>query len=122
MRLRRFAAVSLALGLVLTACSSPQTIFKPKGTNAEKINRLQVPVFIAAGVVGVIVAAMLLFVMISGRRRRADEAEPTQIHGNTRIEIGWTVVPFLILAVVAFFTVVTVVQINRTPANAMKVE
>ncbi len=122
MRAARRLAVAAVVMLVLASCSTPQTIFNPKGTNAEKINRLQVPVFIAAGVVGVIVAAMLLFVMITGRRRRSDEDEPKQIHGNTRIEIGWTVVPFLILAVVAFFTVVTVVQISRRPANAMKIE
>jgi cytochrome c oxidase subunit 2 len=120
MRTRRRLAL-LALVLVLTSCGGKQTIFDPKGTNAEKINRLQVPVFIAAGVVGLIVAVMLLFVMIAGRRRRSDDDEPKQIHGNTRIEIGWTVVPFLILAVVAFFTVVTVVNISRRPANAMKI-
>src|SRR5262245_4661606 len=122
MRLRRCAAVALALGLVLTACSSPQTIFDPKGSNAEKINRLQVPVFIAAGVVGLIVALMLIFVMVTGRRRRrTDEDDPTQIHGNTRVEIGWTIVPFLILLAVAIPTVATLISIDRTPSNAMKI-
>jgi len=118
--LRRFALVALVLAL--TACSTPQTIFNPKGTNAEKINNLQVPVFIAAGVVGVIVAVMLIFVMVTGRRRRREvDDDPRQIHGNTRVEIGWTIVPFLILLIVAIFTVGTLVSIDRQPANAMKI-
>jgi cytochrome c oxidase subunit 2 len=118
--LRRCAAVALALAL--TACSTPQTIFNPKGTNAEKINRLQVPVFIAAGVVGLIVALMLTFVMVTGRRRRRTvEDDPKQIHGNTRVEIGWTIVPFLILLAVAIPTVATLISIDRTPPDAMKI-
>jgi cytochrome c oxidase subunit II len=118
--LRRFALVALVLAL--TACSTPQTIFNPKGTNAEKINNLQVPVFIAAGVVGVIVAVMLIFVMVTGRRRRREvDDDPRQIHGNTRVEIGWTIVPFLILLIVAIFTVGTLISIDRQPANAMKI-
>ncbi len=118
--LRRCAAVALAL--VLTACSTPQTIFDPKGSNAEKINRLQVPVFIAAGVVGLIVAVMLTFVMLTGRRRRRTvEDDPAQIHGNTRVEIGWTIVPFLILLAVAIPTVATLISIDRTPSDAMKI-
>ena len=100
----------------------PQTIFDPKGTNAEKINKLQVPVFIAAGVVGLIVGVMLVFVMVTGRRRRrTDDDDPKQIHGNTRVEIGWTIVPFLILLAVAVPTVATLISIDRTPADAMKI-
>jgi cytochrome c oxidase subunit 2 len=110
------------LVLALTACSSPQTIFDPKGSNAQKINDLQVPVFIAAGVVGVIVFVMLTYVMITGRRRRhAADDDPRQIHGNTRVEIGWTIVPFLILLGVAIPTVATLISIDRQPANAMKI-
>jgi len=117
---RRVLAVGLALGL--TGCSTPQTIFDPKGTNAEKINNLQVPVFIAAGVVGVIVFVMLAYVMTTGRRRRRVETdEPRQIHGNTRVEIGWTIVPFLILLAVAIPTVATLISIDRQPADAMKI-
>jgi cytochrome c oxidase subunit 2 len=118
--LRRLLVVALVLGL--TACSDPQTIFDPKGTNAEKINDLQIPVFIAAGVVGLIVAVMLLYVMFTGRRRRiTEDDEPRQVHGNTRVEIGWTIVPFLILLAVAIPTVAVLISIDRQPANAMKI-
>jgi cytochrome c oxidase subunit 2 len=117
--LRRLAPVALLLAL--TSCSGKQSIFDPKGSYADKINKLQVPVFIAAGVVGVIVGAMLLYVMIAGHRHRSDDHEPAQIHGNTRIEIGWTIVPFLILLAVAIPTVGTILNISRTPENAMKI-
>ncbi|HEY2814502.1 MAG TPA: cytochrome c oxidase subunit II [Acidimicrobiales bacterium] len=121
MRAFRRLALLVVAAMALTSCSGKQTIFNPQGTNADKINRLQIPVFIAAGVVGVIVMAMLLYVIITGRRRRSEDSEPVQIHGNTRVEIGWTIVPFLILLGVAIPTVSTILSISHKPANAMKI-
>jgi cytochrome c oxidase subunit 2 len=73
-------------------------------------------------VVGLIVAVMLLYVMFTGRRRRiTEDDEPRQVHGNTRVEIGWTIVPFLILLAVAIPTVAVLISIDRQPANAMKI-
>jgi cytochrome c oxidase subunit 2 len=108
---------------VLSSCSGKQDIFSPKGPVADKINKLQVPVFLAAGVVGVIVALMLAFVIITGIRRAKSDGDddPEQIHGNTRLELTWTIVPFLILVAVAFPTVTTILNISHRPASAMKV-
>ncbi|MEY2450243.1 MAG: cytochrome c oxidase subunit [Acidimicrobiaceae bacterium] len=108
---------------VLSSCSSKQDIFSPKGPVADKINKLQVPVFIAAGVVGVIVAVMLTYVIVTGIRRNKsdDDTEPAQIHGNTRAEVAWTIIPFLILVAVAVPTVTTILNISHRPANAMKI-
>ena len=107
----------------LSSCSGKQNVFSPEGPVAKKINDLQVPVFIAAGVVGVIVGAMLIYVMVTGTRRaqRDDSEEPVQIHGNTRLELAWTMIPFLILVIVAFPTVFTILNISHRSADAMKI-
>src|SRR3954468_4691098 len=101
----------------LSSCSGKQNVFSPKGPIADKINKLQVPVFLAAGVVGVIVALMLAYVIVTGIRRAKadDDVEPQQIHGNTRLELGWTIVPFLILVLVAIPTVATIINISHKP-------
>lgn len=115
-----------ALGLVLAGCGeTKQDVFHPaSGTNAEKINNLQVPVFIAAGVVGLIVAAMLIYVMVTGKRRAGEdgEPEPEQIHGNFRAEISWTIIPALILVAVAFPTVKTLLDITHKPKDAISID
>lgn len=47
---------------------------------------------------------LLLFVFRYRRRRHVPEtAEGPQIHGNTRLEIFWTLVPALVLVGIAFF-------------------
>jgi cytochrome c oxidase subunit 2 len=119
--LRRFVLIPALFAL--SSCSGKQDIFSPKGPIADKINNLQVPVFIAAGVVGVIVSVMLAYVMITGSRRAKhdDGVDPVQVHGNTRLELTWTIVPFIILVCVAFPTVTTILNISHRPANAMKI-
>jgi cytochrome c oxidase subunit 2 len=123
MRLVRRAALALAF-LSIASCSGKQDVFSPKGKNADKINNLQIPVFIAAAAVGVIVAVMLGFVIVAGRRRakQTDDDEPVQIHGNTRLELGWTIVPFLILVAVAFPTVTTIIDISHRPKDAVRID
>jgi cytochrome c oxidase subunit 2 len=81
-------------------------------------------VFIAAGVVGVIVAVLLGVVIVSGRRRSKDAegADPAQIHGNFVAEITWTIIPFLVLVLVAIPTVFTILDISRTPHDSMHVK
>jgi cytochrome c oxidase subunit 2 len=37
------------------------------------------------------------------------------VHGNTKLEFGWTVVPFLLLVGVGVFTVATLVDLDRAP-------
>jgi cytochrome c oxidase subunit 2 len=119
---RRLALVAGVLAL--TACGqTKQDVFHPEGTNAKKINDLQIPVFIAAGVVGAIVAVGLLYVMFSGRRRAKDGegADPRQLHGNFAAEITWTIVPFLILLVVAIPTATTILDLSHRKADSMEI-
>ncbi len=114
--LRRVAGPVAAVlaALSLAACADErQDVFSPEGDSADKINQLQVPVFIAAGFVGVLVAGGLVYLLVAGRRReQADDGEPVQIHGNFKLEITWTILPAVILAVVAVGTVTTLFDLD----------
>jgi cytochrome c oxidase subunit II len=63
--------------------------------------------------------ALLLFAVRYRRGRRARTAEGPQIHGATRLEIIWTVVPVLILAAIGTFVFWKLPGISGPPkANA----
>ncbi|MGH2674119.1 MAG: cytochrome c oxidase subunit II, partial [Actinomycetota bacterium] len=62
----------------------------------------------------VLVEGLLVFAMIRFRRRSADDT-PRQIHGNTRLEIMWTILPALLLAGVAVPTVGTIFDLASRP-------
>jgi len=104
--LRRFrrAALTGAGLLVLAGCAqdAPQDFFQPEGPNARKIDDLQKPVFLTAGIVGLIVFGVIIYAMFKYRDR--GQAIPEQTHGKPALEIGLTVLPALILAVVGTFT------------------
>jgi cytochrome c oxidase subunit 2 len=118
MRLRRTAALLGVATLALAACGDDrQDIFTPEGDKAEQINDLQVPIFIVAGVVGVLVGIAMTIAIVQGiRRRKADEDDPVQLEGNFRIEIIWTIAPALLLGVIAIFTVATLFELDDAQA------
>jgi len=120
-RKRALKLAPLLMGVMVFAAScasnAPQTTLKPKGPEAQTIANLIDPVFMIAAVVFVLILGGALFVSIKFRAKDDDDFNefPEQIHGNFKMEIGWTIVPALILAVVGMFTVVTIFDLAKKP-------
>ena len=52
------------------------------------------------GVIFVVVASLLVYVIVKFRATAADaDREPAQVYGSTQIELAWTIVPILIVIV-----------------------
>ncbi|HUQ63472.1 MAG TPA: cytochrome c oxidase subunit II [Acidimicrobiales bacterium] len=120
-RLLKCSGVVLLL-LFLVACGSkktPQNSLSPAGEYARTIDNLIDPVFIVAAVVFVLVEGLALLFVIRYRQRPGPE--PVQVHGNTRLEVGWTLVPFLILVTIAVPTIITIFKLADEPPNAVNV-
>ena len=105
---------SAALGLLVAGCAedAPQDTWQPAGENAQKIQNLQWPVFAIAGLVGLIVAAAVLWCVV--RYRDRGQPIPKQTHGRPALEIGLTILPALILIGVAIPTVGTLMALSKT--------
>jgi cytochrome c oxidase subunit 2 len=122
-RLRRSVPLgALALLLLLSACASdaPQDTLEPRGPIAREIDNLVNPVFIVAGVVFVFVEVGVLLLMwrFRARRHHDEDTAPKQVHGNTKLELTWTIVPAVILAFVAVGTVTTLWAIDAKADDA----
>ncbi len=121
----RIFGLLVAVGLVLSGCAAnaQQTTLDPQGPAANKINDLSNLTFGIAAVVFVLVEVGVLWIIWKFRHRGdGDDAEfPEQVHGNTKLEIGWTMLPAVILAFMAVFTVSTILDLADEPANALKV-
>jgi cytochrome c oxidase subunit 2 len=72
-------------------------------------------VMIASLILGTFTALMLLYSMFRFRRKHDDE-EPRQFHGNTRLEIFWTLVPLAVFLSLFGLTVSQMGFINDAPA------
>lgn len=110
----------VALALVAAACApnATQSALEPKGPYAQKSFDLFVPVFWVAVAIFVIVEGLLVLIVFRYRHRRNQSPRiPAQVHGNTRLEIGWTILPTLILAGVAVPTIATIWDLAAKPTG-----
>ncbi len=99
-----YPACALALlGVILAGCSGsgPQSSLEPAGPSARDIDGLWRLVLVLATIVFVIVAAGMVVAMVRFRERPGDTREPKQLHGNTALEITWTIIPAVLLAIIA---------------------
>jgi len=114
-RRRRWLLAGGAVGaMFLSGCAknAPQDTWDPAGENARRIQNLQWPVFMIAGIVGVIVFVVVGFVIV--RFRDKGQAMPEQTHGKPALEIALTILPALILIGVGIPTVSTIFKLAKT--------
>jgi cytochrome c oxidase subunit 2 len=110
-RLARLTALGLLGVATLTGCDMPNNEFWrfgwPEGITdqAESMRELWTGSVIAALIVGFLVWGLILYSMVAHRKRSGEL--PRQTAYNLPLEIAYTVAPFLIIAALFFFTVVT---------------
>lgn len=129
---RRLIPLALTVGsaVILGGCAiievdeNPLTTFEPAGPFSEQIDGLFWMVFwIATAVFTLVMAGLLVMVFFFRDRGREDDTrEPKQVHGNPKLEVVWTVIPALILAVIAVPTVSSVFELTECSPDAMEIE
>ena len=110
---------STALILLLAGCApdATQSTLEPVGDTAVKERNLFIPVFWTAVAVFVIVEGAMVYILVRYRHRKGRDRMPVQTHGNTRLEVGWTIAPALVLAVVMVPTVSLIWDLARPPSD-----
>ncbi len=108
-RLGQLTALGL-LALTAAACADdkPLNTFEPRSPAARDIDSLMMPIWWIMGVVFVLVIGGTLVLTFKNRVKPADfdpEDLPAQTHGNTTLELAWTIAPAILLAVIAIPTV-----------------
>lgn len=125
-RPRHHSAIVLAaaLPLLLAACSGqyPNSTFTDlTDFNRDSTSLWNLMIWLGIGVF-VLVELLLLFVMIK-YRRRPNDAEPEHVHGNTKLELTWTILPAVILVIIAVPTVKSIWRFQSgAPANALQID
>ncbi|MBW3629276.1 MAG: cytochrome B, partial [Gemmatimonadetes bacterium] len=78
---------------------------EPKSDYALAIDSLQwLTIYLGVGV-GIITFAILGYIVLRFRHKPGDTTVPEQIHGNTRLELAWTLAPAVLIAIIAVPTV-----------------
>ncbi len=103
------------LALALTGCGREElSTLQPSGPVAAM--QFDLMKLSSAIMIGVFIVVMLIFtyVLIRYRKRPGQQGIPKQVEGNHALEILWTVIPFLLLIVMAVPTVTTGFELHKT--------
>ncbi len=123
---RLLGAASLAgLSSVATAASAWAAPWPldPSSPTSRAISELFWLTLIIAAIVFLLVEGLLIFSSLRFRRRSPHPTqEPPQIHGNTRLEVMWAIVPALILIGLYGMSVRTLGVLNDTPSSGVHVQ
>ncbi|MGY1644073.1 cytochrome c oxidase subunit II [Geodermatophilus sp. SYSU D00703] len=119
-RLARGAALGLLGVVALTGCTPNNEFWRwgwPNGVTDEAVEMRNLWIWsvIAALLIGIGVWALILWSVVR-HRKRGDEL-PKQTAYNLPLEIVYTIIPFLIIAGLFFFTVVTQNRVQERSAD-----
>src|SRR6058998_281670 len=115
----------IAAVIVLTVVTSvimliPNWNGNQGSTAADKIDTLLDVMIVLSSFVFSIVMVMLVYAVWRWRARPGDESDGAPIHGNTRLEIAWTVIPTVIVLFGAIYSWIVLGQIETKAADALR--
>jgi cytochrome c oxidase subunit 2 len=110
-------ATVLLLALAPIASADWLTPESGGSPNANHIDTLYKIVLAIGAVIFVLVEGLLIFSIIKFRRRRGGP-EPAMVHGNTPLEVGWTIGAALIVAGIAAITFAFLPEIKNPPNSS----
>jgi cytochrome c oxidase subunit 2 len=118
------AALTVALAALMAGCvANPNSVFHSRTEFNRDVGGLFELLIWLGLAVFVFTEAMLLLAMWKYRHRPGTPRQPEQVHGNTRLEILWTVIPAVVLAVIAVPTVQTIFKTQgQARGDALQIE
>lgn len=122
---RRFPAVSrilpvAALAMVLLAGCRPIESLDPATPQGLTISNLFNFTFLLSIPVLALVIGLLVYNIVRFRERPGD-GEPPQIHGNTRLEIAWTVGPIILITILSVMSCQTMFAVEEPQGSPLVV-
>ena len=117
-------ALALLIAVSLSACNSftPNTIFGAHSEFGHSVDLLTRRLLYLGILVFILIEGLLVLILVRFRDREGNR-EAKQIHGNTTLEVGWTLVPAVILAFIAVPTIKTIFETQaKAIPNALEVE
>ena len=95
------------------SANTPQTTFIPKSVQAALVQDTYMVIFILAGAVFFAIMAVTLIFALLYRERPGQTA--MQFHGNAKLEVVWTLIPVIIVVIMAVPTFSTISATSKPP-------
>jgi cytochrome c oxidase subunit 2 len=117
------ARLIAAIGVLTIVIAVPMTLIHWDGTQAssqaDKVDTLLNVMIVLSSFVFSIVLVMLGYSVWKYRARPGDESDGEPIHGNTKLEITWTVIPTVIVLFGAIYSWIVLGDIETKASDAL---
>ena len=107
----------IGIGITLWIDWFPQ----PASTSADKIDTLYDVLLICSVPIFVLVMTIAIYSVLRFRAKPGDMGDGPPIHGNTRLEIIWVTIPFIMVTALAIYAWITLDDIEAKQPNEMVV-
>ena len=94
---------------------------EPGSTSADKIDTLYDVLLICSVPVFVLVMTVAIYSVVRFRAKPGDLGDGAPIHGNTRLEVIWVTIPFIMVTALAIYGWITLDDIEAKQPNEMVV-
>src|SRR5436305_6642816 len=92
---------------------------KQASKSAHQIDTLYDVLLIVSVPIFVLVMTVAIYSVVKFRARPGDMGDGAPIHGNTRLEVVWVVVPFIIVSSLAAYAWIVLNDVEATQPNEM---
>jgi cytochrome c oxidase subunit II len=119
----KMLAATIALTVAISAVMVPIN-WNGEGasTAAPKIDDLLTVMIVLSAFVFSLVLVMLFYALWKFKAKPGDESDGEPIHGNTRLEVAWTVIPTIIVLFGGIYSWLVLNDIEAKADNAMTVD
>ena len=110
----RLVAAMLALTVVMSAVMVSIPWFGTQGSKeAHQVDKLFNVMIVLSSFVFSIVIVMFAYSIWKFRAKPGDESDGEPIHGNTKLEIAWTVIPTIIVMIAAVYSAIVLADMTK---------
>src|SRR3954453_729188 len=113
---------TIALTVVISAVMVPiHWDGQQASTAAPKIDDLLKVMIVISSFVFSLVMVMLFYALYKFKAKPGDDSEGEPIHGNTKLEIAWTLIPTIIVLFGAGYSIVVLNQTTEAKATPLEI-
>jgi len=114
--------IVVVAGLVASWLLNTKLLPVPASAESRSIDGLLSGHFVLIGVLFALVSVFMLYSIIVFRRREGDTEEGVYFHGNTTLEIVWTVLPLALVLYFGYWGVKSLKEVTAPQPDALVVE
>lgn len=120
-RVMLFMAIT---ALVLSGCAGQENLSTliPKGEGAEQQHDLIMLTTYLMLFVTAVVVVLFIYALVRYRAKPGDETIPPHVEGNAKLEVVWTLIPLVLIAMIAVPTVKSEFALADMPKDALKIK